>query len=178
MRKLTIGAVVMLGFTLLGCSNDSSPCERDRLFCRDPATWPVQARQSSVADLISLYDIDRSHFRPPSDVFVQELGRRGEATLAALVRYMERHPETRTRSFYGPVVLEVAFSSGFDFCRSPYRLMLARLLPNSWKGWWIGTNEREELTKLCISKTYGDALNLHKEMRLQVGFNQVAQRAN
>jgi hypothetical protein len=79
---------------------------------------------------MQLHAVDWRYERPPTEIFAKLLGARGDEALKALSSYMHEHPDTRTESFYSPIISEVAFSSHMPACQSQYRKELQASIGN------------------------------------------------
>lgn len=120
MRRIVI-LIGLASMLFSSCTRRDTACDADKFFCTDPNTWEQSASRMSTKRLMRLYAIDWYYGRPPSGIFAVIMGSRGNETLKELAIYMNDHPETRTKSFYRPVISEVAFSSHVLACQSQFR---------------------------------------------------------
>lgn len=95
-----------------------NPCERDSFFCYDAREWRQRASLLSTPRVVELHVLSQRLIEPHTDIFAKILGGRGRESIVALMAHLNNNPVDRDILIYRPILFEVIFQSGYDFCRS------------------------------------------------------------
>jgi len=116
---------------LAGCSSNGATCQEEPFFCYPGDTWKERAKTLGNDRLVDVHVRNWKGRKPPSSVFVDEIGTRGSTIVPILLYRLQNDPTLRDHLFFGPIVKSLRENGGPNLCITPEGQRLSSLIRES-----------------------------------------------
>lgn len=115
MRLIMLLAPLLISACSAQSDETSAPCQEDRFFCDTPELRMKALQGLSDRRLIEVTRINYKHYRPPSDAFPKEIGKRGEKG-KRIVLELARYDEPFTVAMLTDALRSLRDEAHIDMC--------------------------------------------------------------